>query len=71
LRKSEVEKLHLVIGDLSLALAEKKNSGHPNATIALDILIKVKEASDQQSRYSSLVCCQRICILRWQRLCGL
>jgi hypothetical protein len=24
LRKSEVEKLHLVIGDLSLALAEKK-----------------------------------------------
>jgi hypothetical protein len=51
LRKSEVEKLHLVIGDLSLALAEKKTSGHPNATaIALDILIKVKEASDQQSR---------------------
>jgi hypothetical protein len=34
-----------VIGDLSLALAEKKTSGHPNATaIALDILIKVKEA---------------------------
>jgi hypothetical protein len=32
-----VEKLHLVIGDLSLAL-EKKTSGHPNATaIALDI----------------------------------
>jgi saccharopine dehydrogenase-like NADP-dependent oxidoreductase len=41
LRKSEVEKLHLVIGDLSLALAEKKTSGHPNATaIALDIFDK-------------------------------
>jgi saccharopine dehydrogenase-like NADP-dependent oxidoreductase len=52
LRKSEVEKLHLVIGDLSLALAEKKTSGHPNATaIALDILIKSKRRGDQQSRY--------------------
>jgi saccharopine dehydrogenase-like NADP-dependent oxidoreductase len=38
LNKSETEKLHLVIGDLSLALAEKKTNNHPNATpIALDI----------------------------------
>jgi saccharopine dehydrogenase-like NADP-dependent oxidoreductase len=41
LRKSEIEKLHLVIGDLSLALAEKKTNGHRNATaIALDIFDK-------------------------------
>ena len=39
LNKSERENLHLVIGDLSLALAEKKTKNHPNATpIALDIL---------------------------------
>lgn len=39
LNKSEKENLHLVIGDLSLALAEKKTNNHPNATpIALDIL---------------------------------
>ena len=39
LNKSEKENLHLVIGDLSLALAEKKTKNHPNATpIALDIL---------------------------------
>jgi saccharopine dehydrogenase-like NADP-dependent oxidoreductase len=38
LNKSESENLHLVIGDLSLALAEKKTNHHPNATpIALDI----------------------------------
>ena len=38
LSKSAVEKIQLVIGDLSLALAEKKTNGHPNATaIALDI----------------------------------
>ena len=38
LNKSEKEKLHLVIGDLSLALAERKTNNHPNATpIALDI----------------------------------
>jgi saccharopine dehydrogenase-like NADP-dependent oxidoreductase len=38
LDKSEKEKLHLIIGDLSLALAEKKTNNHPNATaIALDI----------------------------------
>ncbi|WP_268848018.1 saccharopine dehydrogenase family protein [Flavobacterium aestivum] len=38
LNKSVSEDLHLVIGDLSLALAEKKTNNHPNATpIALDI----------------------------------
>ncbi|TDD76392.1 saccharopine dehydrogenase family protein [Flavobacterium caseinilyticum] len=38
LNKSEKEDLHLVIGDLSLALAQKKTNNHPNATaIALDI----------------------------------
>jgi hypothetical protein len=54
-----VEKLHLVIGDLSLALAEKKKSGHPNAAIALDILIKVKEERSTK-RMSSLVCCPHL-----------
>ena len=38
LNKSEKENLHLVIGDLSLDLAQKKTNNHPNATaIALDI----------------------------------
>lgn len=38
LEKSVSEELHLIIGDLSLALAEKKTNKHPNATpIALDI----------------------------------
>ncbi|KRB54171.1 saccharopine dehydrogenase family protein [Flavobacterium sp. Root186] len=38
LSKSETENLHLVVADLSLALAEKKTQKHPNATpIALDI----------------------------------
>ena len=38
LNKSEQEQLHLVIADLSLALAEKKTNNHPNATaITLDI----------------------------------
>jgi saccharopine dehydrogenase-like NADP-dependent oxidoreductase len=38
LNKSVSEELHLIIGDLSLALAEKKTNNHPNATpIALDI----------------------------------
>ncbi|MDL2141273.1 saccharopine dehydrogenase C-terminal domain-containing protein [Flavobacterium tructae] len=36
--KSESENLHLVVADLSLALAEKKTQKHPNATpIALNI----------------------------------
>jgi saccharopine dehydrogenase-like NADP-dependent oxidoreductase len=38
LSKSESENLHLVVADLSLALAEKKVNNHPNATpITLDI----------------------------------
>ena len=38
LNKSEKEYLHLIIGDLSLELAQKKTNNHPNATpIALDI----------------------------------
>lgn len=38
LNKSEAEDLHLIIADLSLALAEKKINKHPNATaIALNI----------------------------------
>jgi saccharopine dehydrogenase-like NADP-dependent oxidoreductase len=41
LNKSETENLHLVIADLSLALAQKKTNNHPNATaIALDIFDK-------------------------------
>lgn len=41
LAKSENENLHLVVADLSLALAEKKTQKHPNATpIALDIFNK-------------------------------
>ncbi|TAF62211.1 MAG: saccharopine dehydrogenase, partial [Flavobacterium sp.] len=38
LAKSEQEQLHLIIGDLSLELAQKKTNNHPNAIpIALDI----------------------------------
>jgi saccharopine dehydrogenase-like NADP-dependent oxidoreductase len=38
LAKSEAENLHVVVADLSLALAEKKTQKHPNATpIALNI----------------------------------
>jgi len=38
LSKSESENLHLIVADLSLALAEKKAQNHPNATpIALNI----------------------------------
>ena len=38
LNKSEKERLHLIIGDLSLTLAQKKTNNHPNATpIALDV----------------------------------
>jgi saccharopine dehydrogenase-like NADP-dependent oxidoreductase len=38
LSKSVSEELHLIIGDLSLALAEKKTNKHPNATaVALNI----------------------------------
>lgn len=38
LNKSKEEQLHLIIGDLSLAAAQKKTNNHPNATaMALDI----------------------------------
>jgi saccharopine dehydrogenase-like NADP-dependent oxidoreductase len=38
LNKSKEENIHLIIGDLSLELAQKKTNSHPNATaIALDI----------------------------------
>lgn len=38
LSKSESENLHIVVADLSLALAEKKTNNHPNATpVALNI----------------------------------
>jgi saccharopine dehydrogenase-like NADP-dependent oxidoreductase len=38
LNKSDTENLHLIIGDLSLALAQKKTNNHPNATpMALDV----------------------------------
>ena len=38
LEKSDIEKLHLTIGDLSLELAQKKTNNHKNATaIAFDI----------------------------------
>ena len=38
LNKSDTEKLHLTIGDLSLELAQRKTNNHPNATpIHLDI----------------------------------
>lgn len=50
LQKSDVENVHIVIGDLSLALAEKKTNGHPNATaIALDIFDK-KQRSEAISK---------------------
>ena len=32
LTKSDAEKLHLTIGDLSLELAQRKTNNHPNAT---------------------------------------
>ena len=39
LTKSDSEKLHLTIADLSLELAMKKTNNHPNATpIQLDIV---------------------------------
>ncbi|MDG2431058.1 saccharopine dehydrogenase C-terminal domain-containing protein [Flavobacterium sp.] len=45
LQKSDTENVHLVIGDLSLALAEKKTNGHPNATaIALDIFDTIQRS---------------------------
>ncbi|MBC5840861.1 saccharopine dehydrogenase NADP-binding domain-containing protein [Flavobacterium sp. F-380] len=46
LKKSDVEKIQIVIGDLSLALAEKKTDGHANASaIALDIFDNEQRAT--------------------------
>lgn len=46
LNKSEQENLHLIIGDLSLASAQKKTNNHPNATaIALDIFDQNQRAT--------------------------
>lgn len=51
LDQSEEEQLHLVIADLSLDLAQKKTSNHPNATaIALDIFNEIqRKTAIQQS----------------------
>ncbi|MGM8361576.1 saccharopine dehydrogenase family protein [Flavobacterium sp. ARAG 55.4] len=51
LDQSEEEQLHLVIADLSLELAQKKTSNHPNATaIALDIFNEIqRKTAIQQS----------------------
>jgi saccharopine dehydrogenase-like NADP-dependent oxidoreductase len=47
LNKSESENLHLTIGDLSLALAQKKTHNHKNATaIAIDIFNEVQRKSE-------------------------
>lgn len=49
LEKSESEQLHLTIGDLSLALAQRKTNGHKNATpIALDITNSEQRQSEIQ-----------------------
>ncbi|MBC7847155.1 MAG: saccharopine dehydrogenase NADP-binding domain-containing protein [Flavobacterium sp.] len=46
LNKSEEEKLHLIIGDLSLASAQKKTNNHTNATaMALDIFDQNQRAA--------------------------
>lgn len=51
LAKSESENLHLIVADLSLALAEKKTQNHPNATpIALNIFdTEQRKAAIQQA----------------------
>jgi len=49
LEKSESEKLHLTIGDLSLELAQKKTQNHKNATaIALDIFNETQRKAEIQ-----------------------
>jgi saccharopine dehydrogenase-like NADP-dependent oxidoreductase len=46
LNKSDEENLHLIIGDLSLASAQKKTNNHPNATaMALDIFDQNQRAA--------------------------
>lgn len=47
LEKSDVENLHLTIGDLSIELAQRKANGHKNATaIALDIKDKAQRMTE-------------------------
>lgn len=54
LERSEAEQLHLVIGDLSEALATAKTGGHPNATpIAFDVTNSVQR--QEQIRKADLV----------------
>ena len=49
LNKSDKEKLHLTIGDLSLELAQRKTNNHPNATpIHLDICDEKQRQSEIQ-----------------------
>ena len=49
LNKSDKEKLHLTIGDLSLELAQRKTNNHPNATpIHLDIFDEKQRQSEIQ-----------------------
>lgn len=49
LEKSDAENLHLVIGDLSVELAQKKTDGHKNATaIALDIFNETQRKAEIQ-----------------------
>lgn len=49
LNKSEKEDLHLIICDLSLALAQKKTNDHPNATaIALNIFDEIQRKESIQ-----------------------
>ena len=49
LNKSETENLHLTIGDLSLALAQKKTHNHENATaISLDIFNEKQRKTEIQ-----------------------
>ena len=43
LSKSESEKLHIVVADLSLALAERKTEGHPNATPLAFNIFEIEE----------------------------
>lgn len=46
LMKAEIERLHLIIADLSIELAQKKTNNHPNATpIQLDIA-NIEERQD-------------------------
>lgn len=46
LNKSDIEQLHLIIADISLAVAQKKTNNHPNTTaLSLDIFDKTQRAT--------------------------